>query len=1102
MRARGPRTLVWALLAVWLVWLAETLDVNIFARPKNVLVNDDVSLECKISGYKAPTLDLTNVGVQWLFGSIENRTPIYVFNGGAHFPKRTGAKMSDTELQKGDASLHLPNIQFNEEGEYTCVVFVTPDKIEKSSEMQVSAQPVVRLSTQHITILTGTEGSVRCDATGFYPLEHELIWEKLSKDNVTRITNICTSSPIPNSDGTFNVSSRLRIEPTMDDDNNKYRCIMNHRSHPDGYLLVTELTVQEPVKLSSTRAIAASICVTLLLCALLLGAAVLYFKYLKKATPKITDVSVSPNIRHLEESIIHCQITGFRPKEIGIDLFLKRKEDQNTNKICSWNSQNMITKNQEGAKHNGKLEEVTLLMEDYKPDELFKSLEPEYEINSNGTFNLKCNIKMYPNVYNDNGAELTIEVKHETLASPIKESVKLDIKGVPPKISKIVVPPHTNHNEVVALTCPISGFKPRPLIIIWQRIRKNNELEEIIRLDQSQGTIFAGDKGKKSKYKHYISETEYDDKTYNITSVLVIVLDLLQDQDTKYICKVQHECTGSDQEEEVILKIRATPKLDTITYEEEKPVAGEVLTLKCPIRSFYPEEITVTWLKNGEKMTEASEVSETTLGNDNLYYLTSSVKIVPTRADVKKKYTCQVEHESLTEPMETDWVLSKLVSMPKVEAIKSDPLYPEVGQRVTLSCKAYGFFPSDHQIFWFKAFEKTNDGVETEGSKLDEVTGLFSVTSKRTFKPTDEDNGNEFKMQILHSETSNKPVSSSYLLKMKGIPSVEDIKCDPPDPMYGTDLTLICNISNFSPKEISATWMQKGEMIFKGIKHGEPKREENGCYRLSSRLQLIPTARDLFQEFSFHVNHAKLKKPIVKKAMLPLPAFSPNLSDIKTDPELPAVNQDTTCSISLTSYAPAEVTVKWFKNGKPCSNVTNTPPVIADDCLFSSITSTQFIATKNDHDCFVSCEVVHKATREIQEKKFKLLLKDCAKNEDEIGAINGDDAIYSNIEKDDDNFDEVSRITCQTKSPKAGQPVTLSCTVTGSTMAESRFTWFKSVYPIEDQSCIETTPFATGTGFTTVLTYLLAQTDNNCRFQIDVATEMEPVSRYFTLQLS
>ncbi|XP_078405420.1 uncharacterized protein LOC144684894 [Cetorhinus maximus] len=644
--------------------------MTIFASPKDVLVNDNVSLECKFTGHSTVNLSLTNVGVQWI--GAKNKK-IYEFNGHKFTAARQGAIIPLTKLQKGDASLHLPNIQLDEEGRYTCIVFVTPEKVTKSSELRVSARPVVHLSTKEITILSGSEGSVSCNVTGFYPQQHKLIWQKIPnkepKEPRELKDDICNGALISNHGGTFSISSRLRIEPTLDDDGNVYRCAMTHRSLPDSVSEEAKLSVQELEEPpSAVRPIVASIICTLLLCALLVGVGLFYWFRVKGASPEI-ECSKPSIIRHFEEASICFTVNRFRPQKIKIVLSIKRKEDEHKTQICAWRIPEDIAKNKGYLASNGNADDVQLLMNDCEADTSFKPLQPILSKDRNGTFKVHCDIKMFPDVDRDDEAELILHVHHKTLAEPAVKSITLDVKGVPPKVSNIVVPLHTHHNDLVALTCSINGFKPRPLTIIWQQMRRNNELKEIVRLDHKNRTIPASDNGKKSKYNHQISEVEYEDKSYGITSVLVIRPDILQDTGTKYICVVQHDCTHSEEQKEITLNVTAPPKVEKITHGTEKLVAGEPMTLSCQIHSFYPYKITVTWFKNGEKMIEEPEVCEPTVESDGLCYLTSRVKSTPTRADVKKKYMCRVEHESLMEPLEVDWVLDQLDAFPKVSQI-------------------------------------------------------------------------------------------------------------------------------------------------------------------------------------------------------------------------------------------------------------------------------------------------------------------------------------------------------------------------------------------------------------------------------------------------
>nr|QTT61906.1 natural killer cell cytotoxicity receptor 3 ligand (B7H6) [Ginglymostoma cirratum] len=1080
-KASAEALLLYAVFALWFARVAETLDVTIFSNPTNVFVTENVSLECKFTGSTA--FSLTNVGVQW-FGP--SRKEIYTFDGSKHTSKRQGAKIFEAGLRKGDASLFLPNIQIEDEGNYTCIVFVTPLKAEKSSELQVSAEPEVHLSTDHITVQNGTERSVSCNVKGFYPNQLDVIWEKETTKGIEELKDhFCTGALISMDNRTFSVSSRVWIEPTLKDNGNVYRCIVKHRSCPKDIIRTTRLTVKEPEKDSSVGAVVGSIIGAFVVCGTVLFIAWFFWRTIK-VPPEIIEMKPSSVIHHLEENFINYQVYGFKPSKIRVVLILKRRENGNGKEILDWNSTDGYNINNVQSMCRNNEDEGRLLINCCEEDKSFSPSEPTLSCNSNRTFKLEGTVKVCPDVKSDNGAELILQVYHDTVSQPKSKAITLDVKAVPPKISNIVVPLHIYHNEPAALICSIIGFKPKSLQITWQQIRKDNNVE-LVRWHQDR-TIFATNNGNKPKYHHQISEVEYEDKSYGITSVLVILPDILRDQETRYICEVKHNDSDTIKQKDTFLQITARPKLDRIVCDVEKPVAGECMTLQCQIRSFYPPGITITWLKQGEKVTENFEQSEPTLGIDGLYHLTTSVKSTLSRTDVGKKYTCQVSHESLAQPLEVDWVVDQLILAPKLTEVTVDPVHPEVGKPVTLFCKAYDFYPKDNEIFWLKGFEKTEGGIEMGDIVFDGSSGSYSRWSKRTFTPTYVDHGKEFKMQILHTGTSNKPVSSSHVLTIFGMPYVEDIKLDPPEAKYGSYLTMTCRITNFLPQDIDAAWQQNGNRVVKGITVKGPVKEKDGCFSVTSQLRIIPTAVNFNQEFSFQVCHIKLKAPVIKRTVLILPALSPTLSSINVDPNSPEVNQKLTLSVTLTKYAPAAVKVRWFKNKTPCSEVINQPAEIAEDGLFSSVTSTEFVVTEKDHKCVISCEVSHPATKEVQEKTYWLFLK----------GIENEESPYSNLPKDEG----VSQITCKTPHPQAGQPVTMSCTVTGSALEDSHITWYKDIYPLDETNCIKNKSFETGVGFTTALTYTPKQEDDNCHFQVDIITEMDPISRYFTLKLT
>uniref|UniRef100_A0A8C3II41 Ig-like domain-containing protein n=1 Tax=Chrysemys picta bellii TaxID=8478 RepID=A0A8C3II41_CHRPI len=75
-------------------------------------------------------------------------------------------------------------------------------------------------------------------------------------------------------------------------------------------------------------------------------------------------------------------------------------------------------------------------------------------------------------------------------------------------------------------------------------------------------------------------------------------------------------------------------------------------TLFCKVSGFYPKDITVTWLKNGESR-QQDTYSEGILPNgDRTYQTWVTMEIDP---KIKAHYSCHVEHESLLEPLSISW---------------------------------------------------------------------------------------------------------------------------------------------------------------------------------------------------------------------------------------------------------------------------------------------------------------------------------------------------------------------------------------------------------------------------------------------------------------
>ncbi|XP_034144799.1 H-2 class II histocompatibility antigen, E-S beta chain-like [Esox lucius] len=74
--------------------------------------------------------------------------------------------------------------------------------------------------------------------------------------------------------------------------------------------------------------------------------------------------------------------------------------------------------------------------------------------------------------------------------------------------------------------------------------------------------------------------------------------------------------------------------------------------LVCSAYRFYPKDIIVTWLKNGQKVTSDVSSTEQLADSDWSYQIHSYLEYTPTAGEI---ITCMVEHYSLTEPQLHDW---------------------------------------------------------------------------------------------------------------------------------------------------------------------------------------------------------------------------------------------------------------------------------------------------------------------------------------------------------------------------------------------------------------------------------------------------------------
>uniref|UniRef100_A0A8D2CSE4 Tyrosine-protein phosphatase non-receptor type substrate 1 n=1 Tax=Sciurus vulgaris TaxID=55149 RepID=A0A8D2CSE4_SCIVU len=149
---------------------------------------------------------------------------------------------------------------------------------------------------------------------------------------------------------------------------------------------------------------------------------------------------------------------------------------------------------------------------------------------------------------------------------------------------------------------------------------------------------------------------------------------------------------------------------------------GQTVSFTCESHGFSPRIITLTWFKNGNKLSHI-QTSVELLGESMFYRVSSTAQVTLAPGDVHSQVICEVAHVTLHggPPLRGTANLSETIRVPPT--VEVTPLPTMAGSQVIITCQVKKFYPRSLQLTW----------VENGNMSRTETTSTLSENKDRTY---------------------------------------------------------------------------------------------------------------------------------------------------------------------------------------------------------------------------------------------------------------------------------------------------------------------------------------------------------------------------------
>ncbi|XP_054663657.1 tapasin isoform X3 [Grus americana] len=134
-----------------------------------------------------------------------------------------------------EVTLRLDPLTVAHQGTYVCSVFLPHGQAQQLLRVRVLEPPKVTLRPTPLVVAPGTPSELRCETSGYFPLDVGVRWQRHAGDSGTplaledTVSETWTSGHRQGPDGTFSRSSGIRLVPARPQHHGDvYTCVVTH----------------------------------------------------------------------------------------------------------------------------------------------------------------------------------------------------------------------------------------------------------------------------------------------------------------------------------------------------------------------------------------------------------------------------------------------------------------------------------------------------------------------------------------------------------------------------------------------------------------------------------------------------------------------------------------------------------------------------------------------------------------------------------------------------------------------------------------------------------------------------------------------------------